>query len=68
MVEKGLGVAVVPLSDDVLATLRLTTLPYGEPQLIRRVVLLERHDCSGGRLAAALAHAVMNIKKGTDPR
>jgi len=68
MVEKGLGVAVVPLSDDVLATLRLTTLPYGEPQLIRRIVLLERQDCSGGRLAAALAQAVMDIRNGTVPR
>ncbi|ACL61590.1 LysR family transcriptional regulator [Methylobacterium nodulans] len=67
MVEKGLGVAVVPLSDDVLATLRLTTLPFGEPQLIRRIVLLERQDCTGGRLSAALAQAVMDIKKGAVP-
>ncbi|MDP4021264.1 LysR family transcriptional regulator [Methylobacterium sp. NEAU 140] len=64
MVERGLGVAIVPLSDDSLAGLRLTARPFGDPHLFRRIVLLERSDRSGGRLAAALAEAVTTIKAG----
>jgi len=65
MVERGLGVAVIPLSDDLRATLHLTCLPFGEPQLTRRVVLLERQDRRSGRLAGALAAAVMKIARTT---
>jgi DNA-binding transcriptional LysR family regulator len=55
MVEKGLGVAIVPLSGEVSATLDLTCFPFGTPQLTRKVVLLERQDRGGGALAKALA-------------
>ncbi|MCG0996314.1 LysR family transcriptional regulator [Acetobacter indonesiensis] len=58
MVGKGLGVAVVPLPDEVCTTLVLTCFPFGVPQLTRQVVLLERQDRSGGALAKALAQAV----------
>ncbi|PWC91127.1 LysR family transcriptional regulator [Azospirillum sp. TSO5] len=62
MVEKGLGVAVAPLSDEVRSGLPLTCLPFGEPHMIRRIVLLERQDQSGGRLAAALARVITESK------
>jgi DNA-binding transcriptional LysR family regulator len=62
MVEKGLGVAVLAVSDEIFAGLKLTCLPFGEPQLIRNIVMLERQDRRGGRLAVALAEAVTNAK------
>ncbi|WP_062213013.1 LysR family transcriptional regulator [Aureimonas sp. AU12] len=55
MVEKGLGVAVLPLSDMPPG---LLCLPFGDPQLARRVVLLEREDRKGGRLATAFGEAI----------
>lgn len=58
MVEKGLGVAVIPLSDDARANLHLTCLTFGEPQLTRQVVLLERQDRPVERLTAAFSDAV----------
>lgn len=58
MVEKRLGIAIVPLSDEVSATLDLTCFPFGTPQLPRKVVLLERQYRGGGVLAKALAQAV----------
>jgi DNA-binding transcriptional LysR family regulator len=63
MVEKGLGVAVLAVSDEIFAGLPLTCLPFGEPQLIRNIVMLERQDRRGGRLAVALAVAVMGAKQ-----
>jgi DNA-binding transcriptional LysR family regulator len=60
MVEKGLGVAVAPLSTMDLAALNLTRLPFGEPQLQRKVVLLERQERASGRFCSALADAVLN--------
>eukprot|EP01034_Spumella_vulgaris_P044925 gene44925-55916_t len=48
MVEKGLGVAVLAVSDEIFAGLPLTCLPFGEPQLIRNIVMLERQDRRGG--------------------
>ncbi len=51
------------MSDEVFAGLPLTCLPFGEPQLIRNIVLLERQDRRGGRLAAALADAVKDAKE-----
>lgn len=61
MVERGLGVAVIPLSDEVRAKLCLTCLRFGNPQLTRNVVLLERQDRLTTRLASALGEAVMRI-------
>lgn len=58
MVGKGLGVAVVPLPDEVCTTLAPTCFSFGAPQLRRQVVLLERQDRGGGALAKALAQAV----------
>lgn len=58
MVEKGLGVAVIPLSDDARANLQLTCLTFGEPQLTRQVVLLERQDRPVERLTTAFSDAV----------
>lgn len=64
MVEKGLGVAIVPLSDEISSSLQLTKLPFGDPQLVRQVVLLERHDRRGGRLATALAQTIVETQLG----
>lgn len=58
MVERGLGVAVLPLPDAVLAEANLTCLPFGDPQMRRRVVLLERQDRPSRRLCLALAEAI----------
>ncbi|WP_109511551.1 LysR family transcriptional regulator [Pseudomonas ovata] len=61
MASRGLGVAVVPLSDDDLVTLEcVTLLPFGEPQLIRRVVLLEHDKSSRQHLTGVLAKALSN--------
>ncbi|WP_051987578.1 LysR family transcriptional regulator [Bosea sp. UNC402CLCol] len=59
MVEKGLGVAIAPLSDDARLHLDLICLPFGTPQLTRRIVLLERQDRRTERLAEALTHALV---------
>jgi DNA-binding transcriptional LysR family regulator len=61
MVEKGLGVAVVPLSDETRERISVTCLPFGDPQLSRHIVFLERQDRSGGALANALAEAVREV-------
>ncbi|WP_419709707.1 LysR substrate-binding domain-containing protein [Pseudomonas sp. NFX224] len=59
MVTQGLGVSVVPLSRRNLEQLgHLKIQPFGSPQRIRRVVLLEREDRPRGRLAAALANVI----------
>ncbi|WP_296945380.1 LysR family transcriptional regulator [uncultured Massilia sp.] len=59
MVASRLGVAVVPLSERTRAALPgLVCLPFGAPQLERKVVLLEREDRRAGRLAQALAEAI----------
>lgn len=55
MVEKGLGVTVLPLGTALEDQLDLPRLPFGTPQLLRRVVMLEREDRRGGRIADALA-------------
>ena len=57
------GVAVLAVSDEVFADLPLTCLPFGEPQLIRNIVMLERQDRRGGGLAVALADAVTGAKE-----
>lgn len=59
MVSSGLGVAVMPLSLHDLANLHdVVCLPFGDPQLIRQVVLLERQDRPAGRLSGALIEAI----------
>lgn len=57
MVASGLGVAIIPLSrNDSLAN--VVRVPFGEPQMVRQVVLLERQDRPAGRLSEALASAI----------
>ena len=63
MVQKGLGISIISMSDELRAEVPLTCLPFGEPQLTRRIGLMERQDRSGGRLAAALAQAVETVTR-----
>ncbi|MFE1598075.1 LysR family transcriptional regulator [Methylobacterium sp. ID0610] len=66
MVTKGLGAAVLPLSEAGRRALPpLTCLPFGDPQSRRAVVLLEREDRPAQRLAAALAEAVREAAAGS---
>jgi DNA-binding transcriptional LysR family regulator len=59
MVASGLGVAVVMLPDGMLPDLPpLARRPFGEPQMRRPVVLLERQGRPAQRFARALAEAV----------
>lgn len=59
MVSRGLGVAVVPLSSRNLEQLsHLDIRPFGSPQRMRHVVLLEREDRPRARLAVALAKVI----------
>ena len=59
MVASGLGVSIVPSSRRNLQRLgSLVYLPFGEPQRMRQVVLIEREDRPRGRLAAALAQVL----------
>ncbi|AWN49769.1 LysR family transcriptional regulator [Methylobacterium terrae] len=58
MVQKGLGISIISMSDELRAELPIICLPFGEPQLTRRIGLLERQNRSGGRLVAALAKAI----------
>jgi DNA-binding transcriptional LysR family regulator len=59
MAASGLGVAVVPLADADLDRLPpLVRLPFGQPQLERRVGLLEREDNPQRHLVAVLAAAL----------
>lgn len=58
MVEKGLGAAIIPLPLSKIEEVELTCMPFGEPQLIRRVVLLEHKERASIRLTEALCNAV----------
>ncbi|CEG51723.1 Transcriptional regulator, LysR family [Stutzerimonas xanthomarina] len=59
MVTSGLGVAIIPLSQHDLQSLgNVVRVPFGNPQMVRQVVLLERQDRPAGRLADALASAI----------
>ena len=61
MVGNGLGVAVVPMAKARLASLpQLAAQPFGTPQKMRRMVLLEREDQPLRKLAAVLAQAVQD--------
>jgi DNA-binding transcriptional LysR family regulator len=60
MVARGLGAAVVALSDAVLTQLPpITRLPFGQPQTRRAVVLLEHQSRPAERFTQALADAVV---------
>lgn len=59
MAAMGLGLAVIPVSDDDLQRLPAATiLPFGEPQLTRRVVLLEHEKSQRRHLSAVLRTAL----------
>lgn len=59
MAVMGLGVAIIPMADDDLKRLPpATCLPFGEPQLTRRVVLLEHEKSQRRHLSAVLKTAL----------
>ncbi|MGJ7548011.1 LysR substrate-binding domain-containing protein [Pseudomonas alloputida] len=59
MAVMGLGVAIIPMADDDLQRLPpATCLPFGEPQLVRRVVLLEHEKSQRRHLTAVLRTAM----------
>ena len=59
MAVMGLGVAIIPMADDDLKRLPpATCLPLGEPQLTRRVVLLEHEKSQRRHLSAVLKTAL----------
>lgn len=61
MVERGLGTAVVPMSEHQARSIPLTCLPFGAPQMTRKIVMLERHGHSGGQLAGAMAEVISQV-------
>ncbi|MNV66276.1 DNA-binding transcriptional regulator IlvY [compost metagenome] len=59
MAVMGLGVAIIPMADDDLQRLPpATCLPFGDPQLTRRVVLLEHEKSQRRHLSAVLKTAL----------
>lgn len=66
MVEKGLGVAIVPMSLEDREGLGLTALPFGAPQMTRNIVLLERRGHSGGQLATAMGRVLQDLAGETE--
>ncbi|MFQ6574359.1 LysR family transcriptional regulator [Pseudomonas sp. UM16] len=59
MASMGLGVAIVPLADEDLPRLpEVTLLPFGEPQRVRHVGLLEHANSRRRHLTAALKTAL----------
>ncbi|MFK0090020.1 LysR family transcriptional regulator [Pseudomonas sp. NPDC090755] len=59
MASMGLGVAIVPLADDDLQRLpAVTLLPFGEPQCVRHVGLLEHASSRRRHLTAVLKTAL----------
>ncbi len=62
MASRGLGVAVVPLSDDDVQRLQdVTLLPFGDPQIVRRIVLLEHQKNSRQHLTSVLSQALRTV-------
>jgi DNA-binding transcriptional LysR family regulator len=60
MVASGLGVAILPLSEDLLGDLpHVNRHAFGQPQLKRSIVLLEHRDQSSQRLTQAVGDAVV---------
>lgn len=59
MAALGLGVAIIPMADDDLERLPpAVRLPFGESQLVRRVVLLEHEKSQRRHLSAVLRMAL----------
>jgi DNA-binding transcriptional LysR family regulator len=59
MAAMGLGVAIIPISDEDLERLPpASVLPFGEPQLTRRMVLLEHEKSQRRHLSAVLRMAL----------
>lgn len=59
MASRGLGVAIVPISNQDLRKLRnITALPFGDPQLVRNIVLLEHEKSTRRHLTGALIDAL----------
>ncbi|MEG1040008.1 MAG: LysR family transcriptional regulator [Pseudomonas sp.] len=62
MASMGLGVAIVPLADEDLQRLpSVTLLPFGEPQRVRYVGLLEHANSRRRHLTAALTAALNQL-------
>lgn len=62
MVERGLGASIIALASEVMGALNLTCVPFGEPQLVRRVVMVERQDRPTARLSSVLVQAIIGVK------
>ncbi|QDL94632.1 LysR family transcriptional regulator (plasmid) [Paroceanicella profunda] len=59
MAANGLGVAIVPMDEaDFERSPPLTRMPFGTPQLTRRMGLLEREDSGRARFSAALVETL----------
>lgn len=61
MVANGLGMAIIPLADADHAAISLPSFPFGSPQLRRRIVLLEREDRRGSKIAAELVRTIQSV-------
>ncbi len=59
MVESELGAAVIPLADPAHERPSVICLPFGDPQLSRKIVLLEHQRNQGNAIAAALAQRLL---------
>lgn len=63
MVQKGLGISIVSISEDLRKELSLTCLPFGAPQLTRQIGFLVRRNRSDASLVRALADAVTEVTR-----
>ncbi|AGT09020.1 LysR family transcriptional regulator [Paracoccus aminophilus] len=61
MVASGLGVAVVALTEQHRKSLDLTLMPFGTPQLRRRIVLLHHATRGPGAPGEALAEVIVAL-------
>ncbi len=67
MVEKGLGVSIISLENDVIRRCNLTCVPFGYPQMIRQVVMLGKQDKLKSRPCSELIQSIIDIKNITYP-